>query len=125
MKTTSTQASLIDLMFRAFSDRTRLRILHLLKQREHCVGDLVAILGIPQPKASRHLAYLRKAGLVAVRRSGLWKYYSLTPAQNDFHSRLLECLIDCFQDVPEIQADQRRASKIKKSGGCCVPISKR
>jgi ArsR family transcriptional regulator len=106
-------------MFRAFSDRTRLRILHMLKQREHCVGDIVTILRMAQPRVSRHLAYLRKAQLVHVRQAGLWKYYSLAPAQNGFHERLLGCLIDCFEDVPEIQADQRRAGKLKKSGGCC------
>ncbi len=54
-----------DLMFRAFSDRTRLRILYLLQGGECCVGNLVDILGIEQPSASRHLAYLRRAGLVA------------------------------------------------------------
>ena len=51
-------------MFRAFSDRTRLRLLHLLRGGEGCVCDLVRVLGVPQPKVSRHLAYLRKAGLV-------------------------------------------------------------
>ena len=62
-------ADTVDLMFRAFSDRTRLRILCLLHQREFCVGDLVDILQAPQPTISRHLAHLRKAGLVAVRTS--------------------------------------------------------
>ena len=57
-------ASRVDVMFRAFSDRTRLRILHMLRGGELCVCDIVAVLGVPQPKASRHLAYLRKAGLV-------------------------------------------------------------
>ncbi|MBN1492026.1 MAG: transcriptional regulator, partial [Phycisphaerae bacterium] len=51
----------IDLMFRAFSDRTRLRILHILQDGELCVGDIVEILRAPQPRVSRHLAYLRKA----------------------------------------------------------------
>ena len=58
----------IDLMFRAFSDRTRLRILYLLQSGECCVGNLVEILGVEQPSASRHLAYLRRAGLVSVRK---------------------------------------------------------
>src|ERR1700735_4832124 len=53
----------IDLMFRAFSDRRRLRILYLLQSGECCVGNIVDILGIEQPSASRHLAYLRRAGL--------------------------------------------------------------
>jgi ArsR family transcriptional regulator len=106
-------------MFRAFSDRTRLRILYLLQAGECCVGNLVDILGIEQPSASRHLAYLRKAGLVVVRRAGLWCYYSLAPAREAFHQKLLECLACCFSEVPEIQADQRRARKVRQSGGCC------
>jgi ArsR family transcriptional regulator, arsenate/arsenite/antimonite-responsive transcriptional repressor len=109
----------VDLMFRAFSDRTRLRILHVLLGGELCVGDLVAILQAPQPRISRHLAYLRKARLVTVRKSGLWSHYSLAPAATPFHRKLLECLAKCFSEVPEVQADGRRADKIKKSGGCC------
>ena len=59
-------------LFRALSDSTRLRILHLLKRGELCVCDLMQILRIPQAKTSRHLGYLRKAGLVTVREDGLW-----------------------------------------------------
>jgi ArsR family transcriptional regulator, arsenate/arsenite/antimonite-responsive transcriptional repressor len=109
----------VDLMFRAFSDRTRLRILHVLQGGELCVGDLVAILQAPQPRISRHLAYLRKANLVLVRKSGLWSHYCLAPAQTPFHRKLLECLAKCFVEVPEVQADSARAAKVKKSGGCC------
>ena len=111
----------VDLIFRAFSDRTRLRILHLLHAGELCVGDLVEILQVPQPRASRHLGYLRKAGLVVVRKSGLWSYYSLAGPESSFHEKLLECLANCFGEVPEIQADAARAAKIRKSGGCCPP----
>jgi ArsR family transcriptional regulator, arsenate/arsenite/antimonite-responsive transcriptional repressor len=108
-----------DSMFRAFSDRTRLRILHVLHGGELCVGDIVEILQAPQPRVSRHLAYLRKAGLVAVRKSGLWSHYSLASAKTPFHRKLLECLSKCFGEVPELQADNARASKIRQSGGCC------
>jgi ArsR family transcriptional regulator len=106
-------------MFRAFSDRTRLRILYLLQGGECCVGNIVEILGIEQPTASRHLAYLRKAKLVVVRKAGLWSYYSLAVAKEPFHQKLLECLNCCFAEVPEIQADQKRAAKIRGDGGCC------
>jgi ArsR family transcriptional regulator, arsenate/arsenite/antimonite-responsive transcriptional repressor len=109
----------IDLVFRAFSDRTRLRILHVLREGELCVGDLVEILQVPQPRISQHLAYLRKANLVMVRKSGLWCHYSLAPASTPFHRKLLECLARCFVEVPEIQADTARAAKLKLSGGCC------
>ncbi len=108
-----------DAMFRAFSDRTRLRILHLLQGGELCVGDIVEILQAPQPRVSRHLAYLRKAGLVTVRKSGLWSHYSLARAKTPFHRKLLECLAKCFGEVPELQSDGARAAKIRKSGGCC------
>ncbi len=113
--------SSVDLMFRAFSDRTRLRILCLLYEKEFCVGDIVDILDVPQPKISRHLAYLRKAGLASVRKAGLWCYYSLTPARTAFHKKLLSCLGTCFSEVPEIQADRARATEIRRSGGCCPP----
>jgi ArsR family transcriptional regulator len=119
MQKTEPTATPVDRMFRAFADRTRLRILYLLQEGECCVGDLVDILGIEQPSASRHLAYLRRAGLVVVRRSRQWSFYSLAPAREAFHQKLLECLACCFSQVPEIQADQQRARKVRESGGCC------
>ena len=109
----------VNRIFRAFSDATRLRILSLLKQGEHCVGDLVAILGVPQPKVSRHLAYLRKAGLVETREQGLWNFYRLAPATSPFHRKLLECLTACFGDVPKVARDARKSKALRKSGGCC------
>ena len=120
-KTTSTKAAPVDLIFRAFSDRTRLRILHLLRGGECCVGNLVDFLGVVQPSASRHLAYLRRAGLVAVRRAGLWSYYFHTRrgAMPPFHAKLLECLACCFSEVPALRADQARAARLRESGGCC------
>ena len=109
----------VDLMFRAFSDRNRLRILHLLQEGEMCVGDIVNALEVPQARVSRHLAYLRRAGLVRARKEGLWSFYSLAPAQGDFQKNLLNCLGKCFGEVPEIKADAARAAKLRKSGGCC------
>ena len=110
-----------DTAFRAFSDRTRLRILHLLLDGELCVGDLVRIIKTPQPTASRHLAYLRKARLVTTRNRGPWTFYSLAPARNAFHKQLLECLKHCFSEMPEIETDATRATRLRKSGGCCPP----
>jgi ArsR family transcriptional regulator len=109
----------VDAMFRAFSDRNRLRILHLLQSGECCVGDIVSVIQTPQPRASRHLAYLRRAGLVVTRKAGLWTYYSLAPAKTTFHKKLLECLSSCFSDVTELRTDARRAAKIRAEGGCC------
>ena len=105
----------VDVMFRAFSDRTRLRILNLLGRGELCVCDLVRVIDAPQPKISRHLAYLRKAGLVRARKDGLWMYYELAPAKNGFHRKLLECLECCFTaDVPELARDVKTLGK-----ACC------
>ena len=126
MPMTESAVDRVDRLFRAFSDRTRLRILCLLqKQIELCVGDIMTILEIDhQPKASQHLAILRKAGLVTVRKAGLWCYYSMAPAQGAFHRKLLECVACCFSEVPQIRADEIRARKVKKTGGCCPPPHK-
>ena len=110
----------VDLMFRAFSDRTRLRLLNLLRGAgEVCVCDLVDVLGLPQPKVSRHLAYLRRAGLVLARKQGLWSYYTLAPARDAVHRKLLECLATCFAHVPELARDDVRLKRGKCSPGCC------
>lgn len=109
----------VDAKFRAFSDPTRLRILHLLQGGELCVGDLVTIIQVPQPTASRHLAHLRRAGLVATRKDGIWTYYVLAAARTPFHQKLLECLTHCFDEVPKLKTDASRAARIRQAGGCC------
>jgi len=111
--------SQVDKLFRAFADRTRLRILHLLQDGELCVSDIITILRVPQAKASHHLNYLRRAGLVDVRKQGLWCFYQLRPAETPFHEKLLDCLGQCFTGVPGLAADRERAAKVKASGGCC------
>jgi ArsR family transcriptional regulator len=113
-----------DRIFRAFADRTRLRILSLLRHAkpgggELCVCDLVRIIGVPQPKISRHLAYLRRARLVIGRKEGLWMYYALAPAKNEFHRKLLDCLGCCFTDVPELAKDARQLRKTCRDDSCC------
>ncbi len=109
----------VDLMFRAFCDRTRLRILSLLLDGELCVGDIVKVLQVPQPRVSRHLTNLKKAGLVVSRRTGLWVHCSLAPPKSEFHRQLLDCAVTCFKEVPEIKSDNARAKKVRRSGGCC------
>ncbi len=98
----------IKTVFRALSDRTRLRILNLLRDGEVCVCDLVAVLGVPQPTASRHLSYLRKAGLVVARKEGLWCHYRLAPATRRFHELLLECLAQCFEEEAQYAKENQR-----------------
>jgi ArsR family transcriptional regulator len=112
----------VDALFRAFSDRTRLRILNVLREGELCVGDLVRILAVPQPTASRHLAQLRESGLVETRRKGLWCFYRLAIADGRFHERLLGCLASCFDEVPELAADLRTANALRRDGGCCPDV---
>ena len=119
-----TKTNQIDLMFRAFCDRTRLRILSLLQDGDLCVGDIVESLQVPQPKVSRHLAQLKKAGLVTARKEGLWNHYSLAAPTTEFHHKLLECAVTCFKEVPEIKSDDMRAKKLRKSGGCCPKKAK-
>lgn len=108
----------VDRMFRAFSDRTRLRLLHLLRAAggEVCVCDLVRVLGVPQPKVSRHLAYLRRAKLVTARREGLWMHYRLARPAGEFHRSLLNCLACCFRSVPELSRD---AEKLGRKAAAC------
>jgi ArsR family transcriptional regulator len=85
------------------------------------VCDLVETIGVPQPKISRHLAYLRKVGLVVARKEGLWQYYRLAPAKNSFHEKLLDCLSLCFKAVSELKQDavSLRSKKCSGSGRCC------
>lgn len=98
----------LETIFRALSDRTRLRILNLLRGGELCVCDLVDVLEVPQPTASRHLAYLRKAGLALARKEGLWHYYRLSPGTSQLHEKLLECVATCEMFDPELVADRKR-----------------
>jgi ArsR family transcriptional regulator len=104
------------LKFRAFADPTRLRILHLLHDHELCVGDLTQIIKVTQPTASRHLAYLRKAQLVVTRKEGLWIYYSIAPAGNGVHQKLLECLDQNFEESSDWKEDDKRMEDLRKQG---------
>ena len=107
----------LESIFRALSDRTRLRILNLLGAGELCVCDLVTVLEIPQPTASRHLAYLRNTGLVEVRKEGLWHYYSLVAAESEFQRKLYECVDACAKECQEFQADLKALKAVRRS--CC------
>ena len=103
-------------LFRAMSDPTRLRILHLLRGGELCVGDLVTVLDVPQPTASRHLTYLRRFGLITARKNSYWTFYSLAPAQSPLRRTLLACL---EADVSGTRRDAKRLAAIRRGGGCC------
>jgi ArsR family transcriptional regulator len=103
----------VDLIFRAFSDRPRLRVLNLLRHREElCVCEIVELLGMPQARVSQHLAYLRRAGLVADRKDGLWVYYRLARPRGAFHRKMIECLSCCLSQVPELRRDREHLQQL-------------
>jgi len=106
-------------LFRAFADPTRLRILALLGlEKEICVCDLVAVLDESQPKVSRHLAMLRRAGLVEVRQAGRWKYYALAPGRSPLQRSLLRCIPSCLGDLPELVRDRTRLDGLALRSRC-------
>lgn len=106
----------LDVLFRALADPTRLRLLNLIGNREICVCYFVEILGISQPKISRHLAYLRRAGVVASRREGKWMHYRLSAPEDKAAAALLRETLKHLAVRPEMQHD------IAKLGSaCCRP----
>jgi ArsR family transcriptional regulator len=105
-------------LFKALADATRLRILGLLLTGEVCVCDIHQSLKIPQSKASRHLAYLRKSGLVETRREGLWVHYRLAT----FADPVLAAVSDAIRHgLTHIETVHRDAERLHKKTGCCVP----
>lgn len=106
----------MDGVLRALADPTRLRILALLAAGEVCVCHLHGVLDIPQPKASRHLAYLRRAGLVSARKDGLWVHYRLAPMADPVVRTLVDGALHCLGHVETITRDRRR---LEKETGCC------
>ena len=107
-------------LFKALADETRLRILNLLVRGELCVCELTGVLGIGQSKASRHLAYLRNAGLVNDRRDGAWMYYSLAQPDGAIHGRILELLSEAQGEIPPALADLRTLDEMRKRGELCI-----
>ena len=106
-------------VFRALSDPTRLRLLLLLRQGLLCVGDLVSVLDLAQPKVSRHLASLRRARLVEDEKRGLWCFYRLAPARPRAHRKIFEVLEAASSEVPEAAADAAALRRLRSKGGCC------
>src|SRR5581483_5330109 len=102
-------------LFKALADETRLRILGLLLAGEVCVCDIHESLQIPQAKASRHLAYLRRAGLVETRRDGLWVHYRLGRANDAVLSAIAAAVFHGLSHAPTIRRDGQR---LRKRNGC-------
>ena len=103
------------LLFAALADRTRLRLLNLMDGREVCVCYFVEILGQSQPKISRHLAYLRRAGVVAARREGKWMHYRIVVPSNIGAARILRETIAVVREEKAMRMDLARLDK-----ACCV-----
>ena len=102
-----------NVLFRAFADQTRLRLLNLLLERELCVCELCAVLDEIQPKISRHLAYLRRAGLVTVRQEGKWKYYAIPKRSTGLPRTLLNCVRGCLRGSDLLQEDLSRLKAVQ------------
>jgi ArsR family transcriptional regulator, arsenate/arsenite/antimonite-responsive transcriptional repressor len=98
----------LDILFKALADNTRLRLIHLLGDDELCVCSCVEVLRTNQPKISRHLAYLRRAGLVAARRDGKWTHYRLTQPSDIHVARIFSELRVKLANDPQMQSDKAR-----------------
>jgi ArsR family transcriptional regulator, arsenate/arsenite/antimonite-responsive transcriptional repressor len=115
------QLSEMETLFLALADKTRLRLLNLMREDEICVCYFTEVLGESQPKISRHLAYLRNAGVVSARREGKWMNYSIEMPENPSAAKLLQDTLDWLKSQTDLQADFRRLAKV-----CCavdVPVT--
>lgn len=101
-------------LFRALADRTRLRVLNLMGDNEVCVCFFVEILGMSQPRISRHLAYLKKAGIVASRREGKWMHYRVVPPADVDAARILADVQQYLANDREMQRERQKLVKF-----CC------
>lgn len=107
----------MELFFSALSDRTRLRLLNLMRDEELCVCYFPEIIGTNQPKISRHLAYLRKAGLVSVRREWKWAHYRIVEPKNERAAKVLRGVLEWIKEAEEMQQDQQKLMNL-----CCTPV---
>ena len=94
--------------FKALADHTRLRVIHVLGTEEACVCSVVAALQTSQPKISRHLAYLRRAGLVAARREGKWMHYRVVEPPDAYAAEIFREMRKGLSTDPEMQRDRER-----------------
>jgi ArsR family transcriptional regulator len=115
---------------KALADRTRLRILALLGNNEVCVCHIHDTLGLPQPTVSRHLAYLRRSGLVTARRDGVWMHYRVSSALEPVAQTVVNAAIDALAEVPTANQDRRQFKRAfgqlyvlntPDGGTCCAP----
>ena len=112
------QKAPLDLLFRALADPTRLRLINLMADQEMCVCYFIDVIGAPQPKISRHLAYLRRAGIVISRREGKWMHYRLTVPHESHAAAILRTTVQALREDKEMQRDRERLGR-----ACCGPRS--
>jgi ArsR family transcriptional regulator len=110
------QTFCVERFFQALGDNTRLRLLNLMGEQEVCVCYFVEILGAPQPKISRHLAYLRSAGIVAARREGKWMHYRIVVPPHIGAAQILKQTLGWLKDEKTMLSDRARLMK-----ACCSP----
>ncbi len=106
----------LEKFFVALSDRNRLRLINLMGEDEICVCFFVEILKMPQPRVSRHLAYLRRAGIAAARREGKWMHYRIVPPSDERAARILQEAREYLAADREMQQARARLVRI-----CCAP----
>jgi len=114
MKNGESKAASLDQIFRALADPTRLRLINLMSEQEICVCYFIEVIEAPQPKISRHLAYLRRAGIVAARREGKWMHYRLTTPQNPHAAAILKSTIAALKSDKHMKRDCQRFDR-----ACC------
>ena len=106
----------IELLFKALADQTRLRLINLMGDTEVCVCFFVEVLKTNQPKISRHLAYLRRAGVVSARRDGKWIHYRIVEPPDPHAANIFREVRTCLANDASMQNDRARLRKI-----CCAP----
>ena len=106
----------LELFFAALADRTRLRLLNLIADDEICVCFFAEVIGTNQPKISRHLAYLKRAGLVSARRDGKWMHYQITEPKNKQAAEVFAQIREMLAEDKEMQNDRKELLNI-----CCAP----
>jgi ArsR family transcriptional regulator len=114
----------LELFFKALADRTRLRVINLIGDDEVCVCFFVEVLKTNQPKISRHLAYLRRAGLVSTRREGKWMHYRLVEPPDAHAARIFREVREWLANNPEMQRDRERLAKICNATQVPVQLQK-
>jgi len=114
MSKAKTSVDALEELFQALGDRTRLRLLNLMGDGEVCVCFFVEVLDEPQPKVSRHLAYLRSAGLVEARREGKWANYAITPPEHPAVRQAFDAVIAAMKEDRQLQRDRMALAR-----ACC------